>query len=118
MPWNDDTPEPAGLLLYHRGWSSWAFGGVGAHLLADIEAEVGRDRFATLWRTDRPVDAALSAALGRPVGQWVADWAAARFPPQPAGWGVLDALVALLVIAALAGIGLLAGAKGRPITGL
>lgn len=74
--WGDDSDTPRDLILYDHDWPGWAFGGPGAHLLADMAAEVGPDRFAAFWRTDRPVEAAL------------------------------------------AGIGLLLGAKGRPLTGL
>ncbi len=112
-------PEMEGLLMYSRAWVDIPFDGVGGHILADIEAEIGPDRFAAFWHTDRPADVALSEALGRPVGEWLADWAVARFPePVRAGPGVGDILLTLLTVAVLAGIGLLLGSRGRPITGL
>jgi hypothetical protein len=113
----DDADAPHGLVLYdHDLYAGDPFGSVGAHLLADIEAEIGRDRFAAFWRTDAPVDAALADALGRPLGEWVADWAAARLPaPDRAGLRLTDVLFSLLAVALFLGIGLLVGAKGRPI---
>ncbi len=117
-PWGvDDADAPHGLVLYdHDIYAGDPFGIVDAHLLADIESEIGRDRFAAVWRTDAPVHAALSDALGRPLGEWVAEWAAARLPEsERTGMRAIDILFSLLAVAVFLGIGLVMGAKGRPI---
>lgn len=109
---------PEDPLLYEHARRA-PFAGLGAHLLADIEAEVGRDAFARFWHAEAPADQALSAALGRPVGEWVAEWAAARLPARPrVGAGPGDVLLTLLAVALLAGIALWTGARGRPLGGL
>lgn len=114
----DHGPAADDPLLAERAGRS-PFAGVGAHLLADLEVEVGRDAFARFWRADVPVEEALSDALGQPVGAWVAEWTAARLPePHREFLSLTDVLLTLFTIAALTGIALITGARGRPITRL
>lgn len=120
--WPEEDPLPEDPVLHEAmGVLSAAppgpFDGSGAHLLADLERELGPDRFRRFWRSDRPVPEALSAALGRPVSAWLADWAAARFEVAPAraGLSAMDVLLSILAIGAFTGLGLLLGRKGRPL---
>lgn len=113
---------PEDPLLYQVGWmrlvsSPGPFDGKGAHLLADLERELGPESFGRFWRSDGSVPDALSEALGRPVGAWLADWTAARFEVAPAraGLSAIDVLLSILTIGGFAGLGLLLGRKGRPL---
>ena len=61
----------------------WEVTGVHTHhlqfiesqMLAELEAEFGRDRFARFWSSDRPVPQAFEEAFGVAPGTWLQGWA-------------------------------------------
>lgn len=73
-----------------------------AHLLADLEAEFGAERFGRFWRSPAPVAQAFEEAFGESPGQWTRRWAVARFGEEESGpgLGLLTAVLSVLTLGA------------------
>lgn len=103
-------PVPNVVRADRRWWRQEQF--VAAQrFLADVQEEIGRERFRAFWTSPLPVDTALSAALKQPVGEWVAGWQRRYIEPvrlgaaAPLGSSVLGLVlggIALAVVAAAA----------------
>jgi hypothetical protein len=59
-------------------------------LLSEMVRTLGKDRFASFWRSSEPVPDAFHAAANQSLDTWVHDWAVRMYGPLPAGPG-LDA---------------------------
>jgi hypothetical protein len=55
------------------------------HWFADLEAELGTDEFARVWRSDEPLEASLDRALDAGAAGWIVDWAQSRYGVEPRG---------------------------------
>jgi len=103
-------PVPNVVRADRRWWRMQDF--VAAHrLLADVQVEIGRERFRTFWTSPLPVDSALSAALKQPIGEWIAAWQRQYVAPVRLGpaapllscvLGLMLGAGALVVVAAAA----------------
>lgn len=58
---------------------------VGTGLLASLAADLGDDRFRTLWRTDTPLRETFEQTEGRPLAAWVESFVDARMYEYHAG---------------------------------
>lgn len=104
-------PVPNVVRAERRWWRMQHF--VSAQrFLADVQDEIGRERFRTFWTSPLPVDTALSAALKQPVGAWTAAWQQRYVEPvrlgaaAPLGSSILGltlGAIALAVVAVVAG---------------
>ena len=66
-------------------------------LLADLEREFGRERFARFWTSSQDVEPAFHAAFGIGLGEWVVHWSTQRFGLREAG-ARMDVLTLVLSI--------------------
>jgi hypothetical protein len=58
------------------------------YLLADLEAEFGRQRFGAFWTSDQELTVAFESAFGVPMGEWGASWVRAHVGGVDAGPGM------------------------------
>lgn len=58
---------------------------VGTGLLASLAADLGDDRFSTLWRADTPLRETFERSEGRPLAAWVESFVEARMYEYHAG---------------------------------
>ena len=58
------------------------------YLLADLEAEFGRERFRAFWTSDNELTVAFESAFGMPMATWGAKWVRAHVGGVDAGPGL------------------------------
>jgi hypothetical protein len=94
-------------------WPQYRFGIREGVLLAHLEQEFGRERFAAFWQSDQPLEPAFLAAFGTPLGEWVMDWARRYYGPatRSARVSVLSAVLTLLTCAVLAAVAVAIGRR-------
>ncbi|HUH12298.1 MAG TPA: hypothetical protein VMK65_04280 [Longimicrobiales bacterium] len=92
------------------------FGRFTGSLLFDVEAEVGPQRFASLWSAEDSFEEAFQAAVGEPLPQWVQRWAGTRLGSAGAGPGMAwsTAGLGLLAVLGLAAAAVLRHARRQP----
>lgn len=73
-----------------------------AHLVADLEAEFGSNRFRSFWRSGEPMPEAFARAFGEEPGAWMHRWAVSRYGEEKSGpgFGLLTAVLSLLTLGA------------------
>ena len=77
--------EPiAGLVLFRTHFDGFDLGGPKlryphSHLLADVLAQVGPDRFMTFWTSTKPLDDALRDLTGTSADEWALDYVASQY---------------------------------------
>ena len=81
------------------------FGAPEGHLLADLLADVGPERFAAFWTSPQPVEAAFAQAIGQPFATWTRAWLARSYDDRPPGPRVPATSMALAVGATLVALG-------------
>lgn len=91
------------LFRFPRGRS--ALGLSEGWLLSEMVRTLGRERFASFWRSSQPLDDAFRAAANESLDAWVHDWAVRTYGPLPIGAGVtlagVVAGVSVLILAAI-----------------
>lgn len=72
------------------------------HLMADLEAEFGPDRFRRFWRSSRPMPEAFDEAFGEAPERWMRRWAVARYGKESSGprLGMMTAVLSILTLGA------------------
>jgi hypothetical protein len=85
----------------------------GGWFLGEVARAVGDDRFLQFWRTDLPIDSALSLALSRPVGEWTAEWQRGVAPRPMLGPAAAFLSVVFGLVTALGALALLLAAAHR-----
>lgn len=60
-------------------------GGPIEHVFADLEEELGSERFAAFWRSDESAEGTLDGMLEAGLADWLVDWGQARFGVEPRG---------------------------------
>lgn len=95
--------------VFRRGSYDGAFGWFGGSLVSDLEADLGPERFARFWRSDRPVEESFRESAGTDVGSWTMEWARERLGTEPVGPAVgwTHAGLSGLGLLLLAGVGML-----------
>lgn len=73
-------------------------------LLAELSIAMGPERFALLWRDERPIAEAYEALEGRPIAEWIRTHVATRVEPYQPGPG-LPALPWTLALVVVSGSG-------------
>jgi hypothetical protein len=79
-----------------------AFGRRETSLLADMVRTMGREHFASFWRSSEPVPVAFERAAGQPIAQWATRWAVGTYgtvAPRGPSVGIATALVSIAVMA-------------------
>lgn len=82
---DDQCPSAYGAVEgWPRRYSTWSWG-LGAkaarRLPAALLADLGRDRFEALWRSDSAIAPAYTVATGRPIAPWLGQWTRRSTPP-------------------------------------
>ncbi len=85
----------------------------GERYLADVAAEIGRERFLRFWNSPLPVDTSLTLALGEPIGDWTTRWERRFSPPVPLGPAAPLGATALSLLVVAVAVGLAAKAASR-----
>lgn len=102
--WLRPNVSPPGAVAMYADW--FFSQGAAAGLLAAVEEEFGRERFARFWRSDADVATAFAQAFGVPIEVWTADWVQELMGRREAG----PRLAASTLLLALVTLGLLAAA--------
>lgn len=86
-------------LIYQEQRSS---GLADVHVMADLQAEFGPERFGQFWRSERPVTEAFTEAFGEAPGSWMHRWAVSHYGEVPAGPGLslLTTVLSFLTVGA------------------
>jgi hypothetical protein len=98
-------PPDVRVFQRYAPWSG-TLGGLEGAVLADMERDLGPERFGAFWRGSGSVDEAYFAATGVQLGAWLRGWAQARYGTMPRGPGVDTVAIVLSVL--LAAVALLA----------
>jgi hypothetical protein len=104
--WRGVTPLPwggAARLEEHSGFVTawWGEGDEFGGLLADLDDEMGPERFRAFWTSPSPVGSAFGSAFGVDVGIWTRDWLERRYGPLPRRGPRAGDFAATVVIAGL-----------------
>lgn len=72
------------------------------HVMADLQAEFGPERFGRFWRSERPMPEAFREAFEEAPGRWMHRWAVSHYGEVPGGPGLslLTTVLSFLTVGA------------------